>query len=472
VDTALYERIGAWLSGHRDQMINDIKTLVSIRSVSEYCGADAPYGQGCKMALDAYLSIARRLGFTVRNIDNHCASAWLSRKDKTIAFWNHLDVVPEGEGWDFEPYHPIEKDGFLIGRGADDNKGPAVGLLYVLMCLQDLKVETRCGLALFVGCDEEHGMKDVSYYLKLYPSADLTMIADCAFPVCYGEKGIMEAEITSTDCVAGDILSLSGGTAANVVPGYASVLLRLSPRVREGLGRLPASITVAHEGDTVRLSAQGTPCHAAFPQGGVNAIHELLHALLMAGILDDNDTGLFSFLDAVTGDVYGTDLGIRMHDDASGALTCVGSLLNMRDRHVCLELNIRYCVTADSDTLTKAMKTACVAHGLAFACLRDSSPNYFSKEHPLVSALTSVYNECTGENAVPYVMSGGTYARKFPHALGFGLGLHRRESSLFRPGHGGAHCPDEALDIGNFLKALQIFAMGVLAADRLTGESE
>jgi succinyl-diaminopimelate desuccinylase len=470
MDTALYEKIGAWLNSRRDQMVNDIKTLVSIRSVSEYGGADAPYGPGCKEALDAYLDIARRLGFTVRNIDYHCATAYLVKKDKTIAFWNHLDVVPEGEGWDFEPYHPIDKDGFLIGRGADDNKGPAVGLLYVLMCLQDLKVETRCGLALFVGCDEEHGMKDVSYYLKLYPAADLTMIADCAFPVCYGEKGIMEAEITSPDCISCDILSLSGGTAANIVPGAASVLLKKSPRVRDGLGRLPASITVAHEGDTVRLSAQGTPCHAAFPQGGVNAIHELLHALLGAGILDDNDAGLFSFLSTVTGDVYGTDLGIRMHDDVSGDLTCVGSLLDMRGGRLCLQLNIRYCVTADSPKLMEAMKNACAGHGFSFACLRDSRPNYFPREHPLVNALTNVYNECTGESAVPYVMGGGTYARKFPRALGFGLGLARRESGLFLPGHGGAHCPDEALDIDNFLKALAIFAMGVLAADGLMGE--
>lgn len=471
MDTAMYEKIGAWLSDHRGQMVNDIKTLVSIRSVSEYGGANIPYGQGCRDALDAYLEIARRLGFTVRNFDNHCATAYLTEKDKTIAFWNHLDVVPEGEGWDYEPYRPFEKDGFLIGRGADDNKGPAVGLLYILRCLQDLQIETRCGLQLFVGCDEEHGMKDVQYYLEHHPAADLTMIADCAFPVCYGEKGILETEITSLDCVSDDILSLSGGTAANVVPGSADILLRLSPRVREGLGRLPASVTVAYEGDAVRLSAQGKPCHAAFPQGGVNAVHELLHALLMANILNDRDTGLLSFLGAVTGDVYGTELGINMRDDVSGGLTCVGSLLSMRLRHICLELNIRYCVTADSGWLMEGMKNACAAHGFSFACLRDSKPNYFPKEHPLVSVLTDVYNECTGESAVPYVMGGGTYARKFPRALGFGLGgLARRESGLFRPGHGGAHCPDEALDIDVFIRALQIFAMGVLEADRLMGD--
>jgi succinyl-diaminopimelate desuccinylase len=468
MDTALYERIGAWFQSHRNQMINDIKTLVSIRSVAEDGGAEAPYGPGCKKALDTYLAIARRLHFSVKNFENHCAAVCLSEKDKTIAFWNHLDVVPEGDGWDFEPFDPIEKDGFLIGRGADDNKGPAVGLLYMLRCFYDLGIQTRCGLTLFVGCDEEHGMKDVQYYLERHPAADLTMIADCAFPVCYGEKGILEAEISSLACVSPDILSLSGGTAANVVPGFAEVLLRGSPRVMEGLGRLPESIITEWEGDTVRLNAHGKPCHAAFPQGGVSAIHALLHALLGADILDAGDISMLSYLCAVTGDVYGTELGIRMRDDVSGDLTCVGSLLSMRDNHICLQLNIRYCITADSDELLESMKNTCAGHDFDFTCLRDSKPGYFPREHQLVNTLTQLYNECTGESAKPYVMGGGTYARKFPHALGFGLGgLKRRESELFRPGHGGAHCPDEALDIGNFIKALQIFALGVLEADRL-----
>lgn len=472
MDTALYEKIGAWLQSHRDQMVNDIKTLVSIRSVAEYGNESFPYGQGCKDALDAYLAIARRLHFTVENFDNHCAAAWLIEKDKTIAFWNHLDVVPEGEGWDFEPYHPTLKDGFLIGRGADDNKGPTVGLLYLLRCFQDLGIEAHCGLKLFVGCDEEHGMKDVQYYLERHPAADLTMIADCDFPVCYGEKGILEAEITSLDCVSPDILSLSGGTAANVVPGFAEITLRGSSRVLQGLARLPESIGMERERDAVRLFAHGKPCHAAFPQGGVNAIHELLRALKESDILEEGDTGILSYLCAVTGDVYGAELGIRMRDDVSGDLTCVGSLLHLRDRHICLQLNIRYCVTAGSGKLQEAMAKACAAHGFGYACLRDSKPNYFPREHPLVDALTKVYNDCTGKSAEPYVMGGGTYARKFPHALGFGLGgLKRQGSALFRPGHGGAHCPDEALDIDNFMKALQIFAMGVLEADRLTGEN-
>ena len=49
-----------------------------------------------------------------------------------------------------------------------------------------------------------------------------------------------------------------------------------------------------------------------------------------------------------------------------------------------------------------------------------------------------------------------------------GLGaLPREETALFVPGHGGAHQPDEGLHLANFKKALLIFGMGILEADRV-----
>ena len=47
--------------------------------------------------------------------------------DNTIGLWNHLDVVPLGEGWDYAPFDPVVRDGYLIGRGAQDNKGACRG---------------------------------------------------------------------------------------------------------------------------------------------------------------------------------------------------------------------------------------------------------------------------------------------------------------------------------------------------------
>lgn len=46
------------------------------------------------------------------------------RSDKKIlGFLGHSDVVPAGEGWNYDPFLAVVKDGFLIGRGAADMKG-------------------------------------------------------------------------------------------------------------------------------------------------------------------------------------------------------------------------------------------------------------------------------------------------------------------------------------------------------------
>ena len=38
-------------------------------------------------------------------------------KSSHLCFAGHIDVVPPGEGWESEPFTPLEKDGFLYGRG-------------------------------------------------------------------------------------------------------------------------------------------------------------------------------------------------------------------------------------------------------------------------------------------------------------------------------------------------------------------
>jgi len=61
-----------------------------------------------------------------------------------IGIWNHLDVVPEGKEWIYPPYTCTEKDGFLIGRGIQDNKGPAVAVLYAMKYCSEKEILNNC----------------------------------------------------------------------------------------------------------------------------------------------------------------------------------------------------------------------------------------------------------------------------------------------------------------------------------------
>lgn len=64
----------------------------------------------------------------------------------------------------------------------------------------------------------------------------------------------------------------------------------------------------------------------------------------------------------------------------------------------------------------------CRTSGYHWELIRNSAPNYFPKERKEVALLTSLFNELTGSDSKPYVMGGGTYARKLPNAFGYGIG--------------------------------------------------
>lgn len=49
-----------------------------------------------------------------------------------IGVIGHVDVVPAGEGWDFDPFSLTCKDGVLVGRGTSDDKAPLLTALYGL----------------------------------------------------------------------------------------------------------------------------------------------------------------------------------------------------------------------------------------------------------------------------------------------------------------------------------------------------
>ena len=52
------------------------------------------------------------------------------------------------------------------------------------------------------------------------------MIADSGFPVCYGEKGILEGRMVSLKPLSGDVVELTGGTAGNIIPDKAVIVLK------------------------------------------------------------------------------------------------------------------------------------------------------------------------------------------------------------------------------------------------------
>lgn len=493
MDRELYDKVSRWFEEHREEMIGDIIRLVRIPSVS--CpqeGEEAPFGEACRDCLEEMLAMGREFGFHTENYGNRVGSIGQQDKDwdHMIGFWNHLDVVPVGNQWTYEPFEPVLKDYFLIGRGAQDNKGPAVGILYMMKCLRELEIPVKHQLTLFVGCDEERGMKDLEYYVSHHPTPRLSMIADSGFPVCYGEKGILEGSLHSRENVCEEILELEGGNASNMIPDAAYVVLKSTKALEEeldcmagknsdkavtesGIGKESlkfARITAEREAGKIRISASGESRHSAFPEGSVNAVHELLKFLSGLTSLPEKDRKLFDKLAYLSQEYYGEHMGIAGSDEVSGRTTCAATVLKLKEGRVSLHFNIRYAISEDGEKLSALLSGKAGEKELIWETERNSAPNYFPKEHPAVGILTDLYNEITGGNAEAFVMGGGTYARKLPRAFAYGVGGMKQseediriKESLFLPGHGGAHEPDEGLNVRLLTEAMKIYTMAVIA---------
>ena len=79
------------------------------------------------------------MGLATRNCENHIGYAELAGADaeKYLATICHVDVVPEGNGWTEDPFKMEIRDGWMIGRGVADDKGPMVATLYALKFLKE-----------------------------------------------------------------------------------------------------------------------------------------------------------------------------------------------------------------------------------------------------------------------------------------------------------------------------------------------
>lgn len=480
MDRTLYDKISAWFDGHREQLTADIVRLVKFPSISQPQEGDTPFGEACRNCLEEMLAIGREHGFYTENYENYVGSIGEQHKDwdNMIGFWNHLDVVPVGNHWQYDPFSPVQEGHFLIGRGAQDNKGPAVGMLYVMKCLRELEIPLKHQLCLFVGCDEERGMQDLAYYTQHYPVPWLSMIADSGFPVCYGEKGIVEGQLKSIHPVSAFILELQGGNASNMIPDTAHAVLRhteaLELCLQAEAEKFP-SVTIEAGKGTLRINSSGESRHSAFPEGSRNAVHELMRFLAAITALPEEDRTLFSKLAYLSEEYYGEHMGIAGADEVSGKTTCAATILELDAGKAVLHLNIRYAITANPEKMLACIGQTAQENEMLWELKRNSAPNYFPKEHPAVKLLTDLYNEITGEQAESFVMGGGTYARKLPRAFAYGIGgmgeseedLQLRKE-LFAPGHGGAHEPDEGLNLRLLIQALKIYAMAMVTMNDIS----
>jgi len=157
-----------------------------------------------------------------------------------LCFAGHVDVVPAGDGWKYDPYSATEEDGYIYGRGTQDMKSGVAAFTQAVKEAENFKGT----LSLLLTSDEEgeavNGTVKVLEYLKehnLLP--DVCVVAE---PTCEDHFG--------------DAIKVGRRGSIN---GY--------------------------------LTLKGKQGHAAYPEKAINPIHQIAKPLAeMAGVdLDDGD---------------------------------------------------------------------------------------------------------------------------------------------------------------------------------------
>jgi acetylornithine deacetylase/succinyl-diaminopimelate desuccinylase-like protein len=96
--------------------------------------------------------------------------ARLGSGSKKLLYIAHSDVVPVGDGWNFDPFSGMIKDGIVHGRGALDCKDLIAAQVSAVLHLVEEKTSLNGELIIAVTADEETGGKlGAKYIIENYP---------------------------------------------------------------------------------------------------------------------------------------------------------------------------------------------------------------------------------------------------------------------------------------------------------------
>jgi succinyl-diaminopimelate desuccinylase len=446
---------------YESEIVRHIQELIRIRSVAEAPVTGKPFGEGVDRALQYMLELGEQLGFQSKNIDGYAGHIEYGSGEEMAGILVHLDTVPEGIGWTMDPFGGEIIDGRIYGRGATDDKGPAVVALFALKAFADLGITPKRRLRVIFGTNEENGMTDMDYYFAKEPVPDYGFSPDAGYPIIHAEKGYYviklrwtQVEQTGRDVESADfqLIELVGGVAPNVVPEKCQAIVEASgdtaDRLLHAADEHERIVAERLADGRVGLTATGKSGHGSYPPSGINAIAHMTAFLVEQA----RATGAaveppIAFLAERLGfEAFGESLGIAFTDPIHGQLTVNLAETRVNSQGAEVILNVRIPVTTDGEAIITSLRERLLEDGIVLTVESHLPPLYVPAEHPLIQKLSRAYEMVTGEPTKLLSIGGGTYARKLQgNGVAFGAGF---------PGglNTNVHQPDEFVVIADMMK--------------------
>lgn len=443
-----YSNLNQKIDEMQEQIIEGIRENVKICSIKGDAKPEAPFGEGPKEALVNALAQAERLGLKAKNIDNKVGYVEIGEGKEMVAILGHLDIVPLGEGWKYDPLGAEIHNGIMYGRGVSDDKGPTIGSIYALKAIKDLGLDHGKRIRVIFGTDEESGSNCVAHYISSgqeMPVAGFTPDAD--FPIINAEKGMVAVVLKKAlkNNANYKLIDIVGGTAKNVVMPSVSLKMETDSEI---------SIQGKNYKGAFECEVLGKSAHASTPEKGENALLKLMKDLENADIKGD----LKSLIDFINKEINmetnGKTLGIACSDQESGDLTMNLGLISLEDDVISITVDIRYPVTKKPDFIEETISQKAAKYGVEVADVKKVNPLFVPKESELIVKLSSVYESYTGDVATLIGIGGGTYAKSFPNMVAFGPAFPGEDHVI--------HQPNENISVETLMSGIKIYASAIL----------
>ena len=476
------------LDDHRDEMAESLSRLVSIPSIAKRTQGKDPFGAPVRQVYDLMLEMAVDEGFIPCDLDGFGGHFdYVGSGDGLMGILAHLDVVPEGDDWDFEPFGGEIRDGYVCGRGSVDDKGPTIACFYAMKALKKCGFSPDKTIRMILGLDEEtewEGMKHYVAFAARLPDCGFTPDAD--FPVIHGEKGFLVFDIARKfGKTAGEGLqlrSITGGTAANCVADRARAVISDTSKKYKGYDDIRALIEEIREdrgwelatkgiGKSLEITAEGTSSHGSKPENGLNAISIITEVLGHLNFVNDDMSDFIRFYNEHIGfEFHGEHMGCALEDEESGKLVWNVGMIDLQEKSVALTINVRYPVTMDDEQVYSGVMSVIDKFDSGIVKGRHQPPVYMPADDPMVLKLMDIYRRHTGdEDSEPIVIGGGTYARAMDNILAFGARFPGNEDLT--------HQKNEKISIDDLLLLSKIYAEAIYkmageAKEKPAGEAE
>ena len=449
-------KIHNFIKNNKESILKDYIDLLKIPSISET--------EACKDALSFIKELYNRYGFEAEQYDDYLLAHY-EKGEKSIGLFAHADVVPVDDKWTVTaPFEPKIVDGEIYARGTIDNKSAVIASLYAFRAIKELNLPIKTSLLAFAGANEESTMQDVKNYVKAHTPPDFSLVLDAGFPVYYGDKGMLWLELT-LNRELDDLISISGGSACNIILGEARATVKYKSALLKELQE-QKEICAEQNGDTIEIYAKGISNHGAVPMGSINAGGIILSALFNAPSFSQADKSALKLVRELLCTYDGSPFGIKSNDSTYGDTTVTNGIIKVEKGKLIFTVDIRYGSTYTENSLISHLEELFKAEDITYRIVKKGQPRHIDLNSPYVCACIKAYRDHTGNyDAKPRINAGGTYLRYLPSSVEIGTTTKSNDCTRLPQGHGKSHQPDEHMNLEGFYDGIEIIIKMILECD-------